>query len=495
MPTVTKPNILMLCTDQQRFDSLGCYGASGAHTPNLDRLAAQGARFESCYVQNTICSPSRASLFTGMYARNHGLWANGVAMPTHRKMFTRALADVGYDCGMIGKQHLSACEGWQTEPRYDDGYSTYEWAHDPIHRSPQNAYLRWLKTEFPEHYGAMFTDEGDPNLAEAGNKAKAPTPMNVLPVEAHFSHWVASRAIEFLKKPERSTDQPFFLIANFFDPHHPFGAPKEFRDKIDADAVAIPVRREGELAEKPAVQAWYSEKSYGGAAPGFKEYETKEIKEVRANYYAMIALVDYEVGRVLDELEARGLADDTLVIFTSDHGEMLGDHDILLKGPMMYDACTRVPLLMRWPGRIGSGQTREELVQWIDLTATYLDVSGAKGMNEAQGASLMPLMEAGDVDWRDWALCEYRDSGHQADPAVHTTMLRSGTHKLVIWHGSPATARDMDGELYDLATDPDELENLYHRPEHSALREQMKDLLLNVMDHTEDRSQPRVSNW
>lgn len=235
-----RPNILMLCTDQQRFDTLGCYGAPGAHTPNLDRLAGQGALFETCYVQNPICGPSRASLFTGMYARNHGLWANGVALPGHRKMFTRALADVGYDSGMIGKQHLSACEGWQTEPRHDDGYRVFEWAHDAIHRSPQNAYLAWLKRGFPEIYEAVFADAGGVTDANTGNRAKSATPINKVPIEAHYSHWVAERAIDFISVP-RPEGQPFFLLANFFDPHHPFGAPEEIRALIDTDAIAMPV--------------------------------------------------------------------------------------------------------------------------------------------------------------------------------------------------------------------------------------------------------------
>ncbi|MDE0112791.1 MAG: sulfatase-like hydrolase/transferase [Albidovulum sp.] len=488
------PNILLLCTDQQRWDTLGCYGNAQAHTPALDAFAAEGAVFEQCYVQNPICSPSRASLFTGLYARNHGLWANGVALPDHRRMFTRVLANAGYDCGMIGKQHLSPCEGRQIENRFDDGFRVFEWAHDPIHRSPQNAYHRWLRDKHPSLYDGLIPREGDPRGAEAGNKAKGATPANTVSANAHFSHWVAERAIAFIGDVERDDGQPFFLIANFFDPHHPFGAPEEFRALIDGDAIPPPIREEGELDRKPDVQRAYSKKSYGGHAPGFAEYTPEEIREIRASYYAMVALVDHEVGRVLSALEERGLSENTLVVFTSDHGEMLGDHDILLKGPMMYDACTRVPLLARWPGRIPAGLRVPNIVQWIDLPATFLDVAGASGADLGQGDSLMSLVR-GETDWRNWALCEYRDSGHQADPAVHTTMLRQDQYKLVIWHGIPATARETDGELYDLAADPGELNNLYHSPAHRDLRESLKDQLLNVLDATEDRSQPRVSNW
>jgi arylsulfatase A-like enzyme len=163
-------------------------------------------------------------------------------------MFTRALTDAGYDCGMVGKQHLSACEGWQTEARLDDGYRVFEWAHDPIHRSPQNAYLKWLKRKYPEVYCNIFPNEGDPANAEAGNKSRDATPTNLVKPEAHFSRWVSERAIDFIQDESRSEEQPYFMIANFFDPHHPFGAPQEFRDLIDADAIPPAVRNDGEPA-------------------------------------------------------------------------------------------------------------------------------------------------------------------------------------------------------------------------------------------------------
>ncbi len=193
-------------------------------------------------------------------------------------------------------------------------------------------------------------------------------------MDVHFSHWVAERAIAFIGDQERDDGQPFFLMANFFDPHHPFGAPEEFRALIDSDAISPPIREEGELDRKPDVQRAYSQKSYGGHAPGFAKYTREEIRELRVSYHAMVALVDHEVGRVLSALENTGLSENTLVVFTSDHGEMLGDHDILLKGPMMYDSCTRVPLLARWPGRVPAGLRVPNIVQWIDLPATFLDI-------------------------------------------------------------------------------------------------------------------------
>lgn len=501
---MTRPNILVMCTDQQRYDTLGCTGNPHAQTPNLDALAAAGAVFEACYVQNTICSPSRASLFTGQYVHNHGLWANGVALPPHARMFTRALADAGYDCGTIGKQHLSACQGGENEPRHDDGLRVFEWAHDPIHPAPGNAYAAWLRDRFPVVHDQVFG--GVAAGPEAGNQARGATAANVVPPEAHFSHWVAERAVAFINDPVRPTGQPFFLLANFFDPHHPFGAPAAYRGRFDAISIPGPVGSVMELATKPAVQAEYSRASYGGAAPGFQDYSGQEVMELRAAYHAMVALVDTAVGCILGALQEAGLAQNTLVVFTSDHGEMLGDHGILLKGPMMYDCCTRVPLVMRWPGRVRAGLRCPELVQWIDLTSTIMDAAliDPAGLPRAQGTSLLDLAAGYDVAWRPWALSEYRDSGHPGggtEPAqpnprgVHTTMLRWENWKLVVWHGRPAVDRDRDGELYDLAEDPDELVNLFRSSEHRERRALMMARLLDVLEATEDRSEPRVAAW
>ena len=489
-----RPNILFICTDQQRGDSLNCTGAAWAVTPNLDKLAGQGALFKNCYVQNTVCSPSRASLFTGKYVANHGLHANGVPLPVHQKMFTRTLADAGYNCGMIGKQHLSPCDGWQTEPRRDDGYRYFQWAHGPNHRALENDYHAWLRNVHPEIYLSIFPDKGANENTAYSNKASTGTPIDEVKKEAHYSHWVAECAQEFIKQP-RLLDEPFCLVANFFDPHHSFGAPQEFRDLIDSDAIPAPVTLDDELSSKPSEQTFYSKTSYAGVAPGFLDYSNEQIREIRAQYWAMIALVDYEVGRILQALDESGLAENTLVVFTSDHGEMLGNHQQLLKGPQMYKDLTHVPLLIRWPGRVVAGQSIDQLVQWIDLPATLLDVAACAIGQGVQGTSLLPLVTGQQSQWRDWALSEYRDSGFTTDPQIMTTMLRHEQWKLIIWHGSPATEGQRNGELYDLSTDPHELHNLFHDPSSAAIRQRLKLKLLDVMAESEDHTVPQVRDW
>lgn len=304
-------------------------------------------------------------------------------------MFTRTLADAGYDCGMIGKQHLSPCDTWQTEPRQDDGNRVFDWAHGPNHRALENDYHRWLRETHPDTVAQIFPGIGANENTEYGNRARTGTPMCHVHANAHYSHWVGERAINFINHPW-DKEESFCLVANFFDPHHPFGAPEKYRHMIDADAIPAPHTREGELQNKPPQQVLYSEKSYSGTAPGFQEYTAEQIREIRAQYWAMIAQVDHEVGRILYALDEAGLAENTLVIFTSDHGNMLGNHQQLLKGPQLYYDLTHGPLILRWPSQITAGPEIVELVQWVDLPATFLDVAGCAPTHGVQGTSLLP---------------------------------------------------------------------------------------------------------
>jgi arylsulfatase A-like enzyme len=484
----TRPSILCICTDQQRFDAVGAYGNPAIRTPVIDGLARDGVLFERCYVPSTVCAPARASLVTGRHVHAHGLWANGVALPPHVPLFPRALADAGYDCGLVGKLHLAAAFGGRTESRLDDGFRFFRWSHDPSHRSPENAYHRWLEANHP----ALYAEAAAPAGARRGHE---PGRFDAMPTEAHYSRWVADAALDFLRS-ERDPSKPFFLWANFYDPHHPFVAPREYLDRYDPASLPAPIGEPAGLPAKPPIQADASRESYAGLARGFAAYSPEELRETVRAYYAMVSLVDDETGRILAALDERGLADDTVVVFTSDHGEMLGDHRLMLKGPMLYEPAVRVPLILRWPGRLPAGQRREEIVEWIDLCPTFLDLAGLPPLPGNQGLDLLPLARGEpDAPSRGWALCQYRDSGHPYDPPVHVTMLVRGRHKLNVYHGPPATDRERTGELYDLAADPQELRNLWDDPARAAVRANLEEFLLDVLVATEDRAQPREAFW
>ena len=485
---MSRPNILLICTDQHRWDVLSAYGNRVVQTPNIQRLADEGVTYEHCYSPSPVCAPARASILTGRYPSAHRLWANGVTLP-EQPVASRTLADAGYHCGRIGKLHLSAAFQGRTETRIDDGFSHVRWAHDPFHGSPQNAYHAWLREKHP----AIWERARSQIVTPDSRYKHQPTAFDRMPTEAHYSTWVADETKTFLRT-RQPDGEPFFLWVNFYDPHHPFVAPEEYLAKYPPGSVPPPVGGPGELADKPAMQLAASKESYAGAAEGFADYTAEEIDELRRSYYAMVDLVDDKVGEILDELAARGLAGNTLVVFTADHGEMLGDHGLLLKGPMMYDAAVRVPLILRWPGVLRAGRRRDELAGLHDLSRTVLAAAGLEPLPGDQGVDLVAVAR-GAAAGRAYAVAEYRDAGHPYDPPVLTTMYRTLTHKLVLWHGRPATDRPSEGELYDLTADPDEIVNQWWNPAYQGVK---AELLVELMDSyvaREDRGPVRAAPW
>lgn len=483
-----RPNILLICTDQHRWDVLSVYGNDVVRTPHLQALADAGVVYDHCYSPSPVCAPARASILTGKYPSSHRLWANGVTIP-EQPLASRVLADAGYRCGLIGKRHLSACFQGRTEEPVNDGFSYVRWAHDPFHGAAENAYHAWLRAKHPRLWSQAREQVVTPN----SRYKHQPTAFDRMPTEAHYSTWVTEETVTFLRDHKRRTE-PFFLWVNFYDPHHPFVAPKEYLAAYPPGSVPPPVGGPEELASKPAIQAEASKASYAGAAAGFADHTPEEIDEIRRSYYAMVDLVDDKVGEILAELAYLGLHEDTLVIFTADHGEMLGDHGLLLKGPMMYDAAVRVPLILRWPGIVPAGERRAEMVGLHDLARTILTAADLDPLPGDQGVDLVAVA-CGAAQGRDYAVAEYRDAGHPYDPPVYTTMYRTPTHKLVVWHGQPATDRAPDGELYDLVADPDECVNQWANPDYQAVKADLLGALLDSVVAREDRSPARLAPW
>lgn len=484
----TRPNILFICTDQQRYDVIGTFLGSAAITPNLSRLAEHGAVFEHCYSTSPICSPSRASMMTGEYPSSHGLWANGVTLPRDRSLVSRELADAGYRCGLVGKLHLAAAFQGRTEERLDDGFEWFEWAHDPFHGSPENAYHRWLREEHPEAWAAAQADVLTPDAKDFKHKN---TRFDEMPTEAHYSTWVTERVNAFLETPD---DRPYFVIANYFDPHHPFAAPEEFIAQYPAGSVKPPVGDRSELETKPSRQTDASNSSYVGHGPSYVDFTPEELDEIRRIYHAMVSLVDDGVGRILDAAARRDDGRETLVVFVSDHGEMLGDHALLLKGPMMYDVAVRVPCIVSWPGHIPEGERVESFVGLHDLARTFRVAAGVPAYSRDQGQDLVAVAR-GDAAGRPYAWSEYRNAGYPYDPPAHTTMYRRHDYKLVVWHGDPDEGRPATGELYDLVADPDELVNLWDDPAHLGVRATLYQELCDVQMNHENRHHERLAPW
>lgn len=451
------PNILLVMTDQQRWDSLGCYGAHWVSTPHLDRLAAQGVRFDNCYANNPICTPARASLMTGLELPAHGVCQLHDVLPESCVLFPRRLQELGYHTALFGKLHVSgrAVESRTRHPQ--DGFDIYEWCMEPAADidSPFNGYTQWLAKEHPDylrHLRAQGRQRGHD------------------PAEASMNRWAADRAIAYLRT--HAGKGPFFCKMSVFDPHNPYqNHPLEMAQQVRADHIPPPVAdpEPADGAATPWALQAEREHSYLGPAAALDE---QAVRDMRRGYFAAIAHVDREVGRVLAALEATGHAGNTLVLFTSDHGDMLGDHQCLVKGAMLYDPCIRVPLILRGPGFTG-GQGVPGLAQLHDLPATVLHSVGAAPDAVAQwmptARNLGDMAAQPGTEVHPFIVCPYRnsgidDTGRYWAPPIHSTMVRRGRHKMHLYHAVEGRQAQDIVQLYDLAADPQETADLARQP-------------------------------
>lgn len=436
------PNILWICTDQQRWDTIGALGNEHIRTPNMDKLCAEGVAFTHAHCQNPICTPSRASFMTGMYPRYLNACKNGTEdWANEAPLVTKTLAAAGYDCGLAGKFHLTAAHN-RIEPRLDDGYRVFHWSHHPHDSWPEgHAYNDWLTAQGLE-YGPLKKKSG-----------------GGIPVKYHQTTWCADRAIDFMREKRNG---PWLFSYNCFDPHPPLDPPREYLDRIDLDSLPLPDWTEEDLQE---------EKSLAKAGVQFQSKATRrDAKKARsdlAKYWAMIELIDDQVGRMLKALEDTGQRENTVVIFTSDHGHMIGDHGLTAKGCRFYEGLVRVPLIMSWPEKFPKGLRSDALVELTDITPTLLELAGLPPSAEMHGRSLLRQLmgESGSDEHREFVRCTYTET-LQGSPSWGT-MIRDRRHKLCNYHG---TGR---GQLFDLQADPNEHRNLWQSAEHADIKAQL----------------------
>ena len=444
-----RPNILWLCADQQRFNTIHALGNPYIDTPNLDKLCENGVAFTHAYVQNPVCTPSRASFLTGKYpsAINSNI-LGAQNNPEHCTLITKALADAGYHCGNIGKLHISTAWGGH-ENRCDDGYAEFHYSlgsgHDIGH--PENAYSEWLKAKGvkPED---IFTNDG---RDYSWYREDAP-------VELRQTAWCAETAIDFM---ERNADRPWLLSVNCFDPHPPYDAPKYLVDKYLERNIPDPIFNESDYELNEKLWDAYHQSKHVVYPP------SDDIRRKLASYYGMCEIVDMHFGRIIDALDRLGLRDNTVIIFTSDHGEMVGDHGLIQKGCRFYDSAVRVPLIFSCPARFYSGKQVSAITELTDIAPTIAQLAGID-FPDVHGQSLLPaLADCGEeFTEREFVRCEYYNScrGPVGIKPTYATMYRDKRYKLVTYHGIDY------GELYDMELDPREDHNLWEDPAYTALR-------------------------
>lgn len=476
-----RPNILWICTDQQRFDTLGCTGNRFVKTPYIDALAKQSAHFTHCYVQSPVCMPSRGSFLTGRYPRTTRLRQNGQSIPDTEKPISRLLSDQGYYCGLVGKFHLSPADpnvNETIEQRINDGYDEFCWAGDPHDNWGNHSGY----TSFLADQGARFETSLHPDCAHVDIG---------MPLALHETTWCAEQAIEFIER-RKNEDEPWLFSANLFAPHHPFDPPAEFLDRYSKmiDQIPLPEALDEDLSSKPAYQKYDAEGAYGQTMTYGRNLSDRDHRMVRAAYWAMCDLVDHAVGRMLEALKRSGQEEDTIVIFMSDHGEMLGDHGIYLKGPYFYEPAIRVPFMIRHPSRVSPG-INDGLMELVDLAPTLMDACGFDQEPGMQGSSLWPQLQSSTpVVGRESIYCEYYNAmPFHAEPTAQLTMIRTKSHKLIVDH-----AHD-DGELYDLDADPGEIRNLWSDPDWLEIKADLLTQLTHRMAFTADPLPPRICEW
>ncbi|MGH7896025.1 MAG: sulfatase family protein [Candidatus Binatia bacterium] len=502
-------NVLLITTDQHKATTIGAYGDPLGATPALDRLAASGTRFAQCRTQNPFCQPARATILTGTHPSTHGVIRNGIDLPedaTAQSLATR-FAEAGFATALFGKAHFGSYypdfPTGRIESVSDSALVPPDW-HGPyfgfrhvellsdvhnIRLAPDVGRWNWGFGPPPMglHYARyLFRDGRERGVErlrlmqpEAAGAAwdHTQTWKSQLPEEDHPTTWIADRTIEWLG----GVDRPFFAWVSFPDPHHPFDPPRPWCDRYqpaDMRQVLPPAHPE-EFDRKPMFHRIWTTGFRGTplewANPGWALLGEVERLAILAAYYGMISQLDHNVGRILDALDARGVANDTLVVFTADHGDYMGDHQMMLKGPIHYEALIRVPLIVRGPG-FAAGKVVPDPVGTIDVFPTAL---GACGLAVPAYAEGVPLRDGG----REHVLTE--DDILRGSMALRTLTTRR--------YRITRSEHDPDGgELYDLADDPGELVNRWADPGLTAVKRDLLVTLDDVMRHDLGRELPLV---
>ena len=455
------PNILWICTDQQRWDTIAALGNPHIRTPHLDALAKEGVSFTHAYCQNPICTPSRASFLTGKYPRSIDACTNGnEKWEDEAPLVSKLLADAGYDCGLAGKFHLSAAHN-RIEPRPEDGYRIFHWSHHPHDSWPEgHAYNDWLKSQGIDH--------------DSTKKR-----LGYIPTGYHQTKWCADRAIDFMNEDREG---PWLFSLNCFDPHPPLDPPKEYLDRFDLESIPLPAFEEQDLQEEERL----SEVNFQASA---RRIDEKTLKLNLAKYWAMIELIDDQVGRLVEALEKSGQRDNTVILFTSDHGHMIGDHGLYNKGCRFYEGLVRVPLVWSWPRRIQKGLASDALVELVDLAPTLMEMAGLPVPDYMHGKSLMPILsgERSSDDHREFARSTYSETLQGV--ASFGTMARDRRYKLINYHGTGK------GQLFDLEEDPNEHRNLWSDPAYAAVKLRLMEASFDAEAMTTDTGSRRVGRY
>ena len=469
MKPFDRPNILILYTDQQRTDTLGCYGQRAVPTPNIDALAQSGMRFERCFVQNPVCAPSRASFLTGRYCSALHIGTNGIVFPREEYTLPRLLKPYGYETAQLGKLHFDPhARRDHRDPTDTYGFDTFVLSDEP--GCYDDAYTKWVETVCPEQLDRVRTML-PPAAVMWGKKGYSETPRNthepyVFEGDAALTHtaFVTAQTCQYLKTYDRK--RPFFAIAGYYAPHTPLNPPQEYLDRVDRSKLRLPIVSEEETV-----------------APFLRDVSQEKWIDIAAAYLAMVAQVDDGVGEIVRTLKEQGLYENTIIIFTSDHGEYLGDHGRIQKGMPGHDCITNVPCVISYPAALQGGRVSDALVEAVDIVPTLLDLCGIQTPSFVQGKSLVGLLRGQTDSHRDSVLTEFFDGYENRQ-----TTVRTKTHKYFLHENGSEL-------LYDLQCDPHELHNVAGDPRYAGILGEMRMIMLRRIQTAACYGLPRSDEY
>ncbi|MEP4195153.1 MAG: alkaline phosphatase family protein [Aliishimia sp.] len=484
-------NVLFIMCDQLRWDYLGCTGHPTIKTPNIDKLAKRGVRFDRAYVQSPICGPSRMSTYTGRYVRSHGSTWNNTPLRIGEWTLGEHLNSFGARAVLCGKTHMTAdINGMQRlgiDPDSPRGKQMAQCGFDVWDRLDG---LHPTGGKQPTHYQQFLTDKGydsenpwqdwansaeDPegNILSGWLMENADKPARVGEQESE-TPYTTSRAIQFM---EQAGEQPWCLHLSYIKPHWPYIVPPPYHDMYGPEDVVPPVRSEAEKSGRHPVFHAYQQHRFS------KVFARDEVRErVIPAYMGLISQIDDQIGRLVAWLEETGQDRETMIVFTSDHGDYLGDHWLGEK-ELFHDASARVPLIVVDPDAAADrtrGTVDTRLVEAIDLAPTFVDWMGGKVKPEIlEGRSLLPLLHGQDLPWREVCFSEYDYSWRGARKALEVPI--SDARLVMAFDGrwKYVHCETMDPMLFDLETDPDELVDLGCDPAHAQVREKMRDAIFD----------------
>ena len=499
-----RPNFLFITSDQQHWHTLGCLNPE-IRTPNLDRLAARGTLFNRAYCPNPTCTPTRSSIITGQYPSQHGAWSLGTKLPETATTVGQLLSREGYDTSLIGKAHFQPLKGTEEYPSLESypimqDLEFWRTFHGPFYGFDHVELARNHADEAHagQHYALWMEEKGCMDWRRFFQPPTGTTPAQRhrwnIPEELHYNTWITERSIARLNHCTKEK-KPFFLWASYFDPHPPYLVPEPWDRMYDPEQVTVPRVTPGEhdrnpphfqktQEECPDFSDW--KEPEGKAMHGFSSHlhDREDLARDIAVYYGMISLMDKGIGRIIDALEASGEADNTIIVFTSDHGHCHGQHGLNAKGAFHYEDLVRVPFVVSWPGNVPQGRQTDALQSLVDLPTSFLSLAGIERARTMIGLDQSPVWLGKQDSVRDHVVVE----NHHQPTTIHVKTFIDSRYKLTVYH-----EREY-GELFDLESDPGEINNLWNDPGSKDLKAELTRKLLFAEMGKEPLWMPRITH-